>query len=88
LVGARSLAGAGSRSAPVSAQKEAVAVRDEMLVRAAKEVSAGADGHERFGSSWGVEPPLIGRAAPLDLVRCKGAGSWVQLVRRARVAAA
>jgi len=67
---------------------EAVAVRDEMLVRAAKEVSAGADGHERFGSSWGVEPPLIGRAAPLDLVRCKGAGSWVQLVRRARVAAA
>jgi len=35
-----------------------------------------------------VEPPLIGRAAPLDLVRCKGAGSWVQLVRRARVAAA
>ena len=41
------VASTGTNACAVSAQREAVVVRDEMLVRAAKEVSAGAAGHPR-----------------------------------------
>jgi hypothetical protein len=49
---------------------EAVAIRDEMLIEAAEEVFAGADGHQRSRSVAAVEQPLIGRAALLGLVPC------------------
>ena len=63
-----------------SAQREAVAVREEMLV-GALEVSAGADGHQRYRIVTAVEQPLVGRPASLDLVRCERKASWVQLAR-------
>ncbi len=54
----------------VSAQREAVASGDEMLVGAAKEVSAGAADHQCCRILTAVRQSRIGRAALLGLVRC------------------
>jgi hypothetical protein len=51
-------------------QRKAVASGDEMLVEAAKEVSAGAAGHERSRIITSAQQPRIGQAALLGLVRC------------------
>jgi hypothetical protein len=56
------------------AQREAVASGDEMLVGAAKEVSAGASDHECCRILTAVRQSRIGRAALLGLV--SNAGVW------------
>ena len=76
LAGFDRLASAGRIEGPVAcsrppcalpAQREAVASGEETPVGAAKEVSAGAAGHQRFRIVTAVQQPWIGRAALLGL---------------------
>ena len=68
--GATSPPAAGSRGSPLqSAQRDAVASGDEMLVGASKEVSAGVPDHQCWRILTAVRQPRIDRAALLSLVQ-------------------
>ena len=60
---------AAPRSGPHAAQREAIASGDEMLVGAAKEVTAGAADHPCCRILTAVRQSRIGRAALLGLVQ-------------------